>query len=88
MRVNPLDDIPKAGRQTHRRRLDAVPTRSDMEPWRILGQIDHRASGRAGKYKNKSCNVPKPEVHVDNQSCEDDVETQLVRRWRAHAVGT
>ena len=31
--------------------------------------------GRAGKYKNKSCNVPKLEVHSSSQSCKQDVET-------------
>ena len=31
--------------------------------------------GRASKYKNKSCNVPKPEMHVSNQSSEDYVDT-------------
>ena len=31
--------------------------------------------------------MPKPEVHASNQTCEEDVETQLVRRWWKHDAG-
>ena len=71
MTLNPVDDHWEAERQTHE---------SVMMP----GEIDHKSLGRAVKYKNKSCSVPEPQVHVGNQSCEYDVETLAVRRRRAH----
>ena len=70
----PSDDPSKAGRHAQ----DGV--------WLLFHSIGHgilantetdrpQSLGCAGKYKNKSCIVPKPEVHASNQNSEDDDDT-------------
>ena len=83
MGVNPLDDLSTVGRQN----LDGVLMLFHSIEHGILAETETdrlQNPGRAGKYKNKSCNVPAPEA--SNQGCEDDVETYLVRRWWKHDV--
>ena len=43
--------------------------------WMTYRHLGPQNPGRAGKYPNKKCDVPKPEVPASNQSCEGDVET-------------
>ena len=87
MGVNVLGDQSKAGRKTHEFVL------------MLFHSIEHgiladtgtdrprKSWTHVGKHKNKSCNVPKPCVHAGKQSGEDDVETLLVRRRKAHDGG-
>ena len=80
--VTPLDDLSKVGRQTH----DGVLMLSNSLGHGILANTEAdrpQSLARAGKYENKSCNVPKPEVRASNLNCADDNDTRLVLRSRS-----